>query len=375
MKTALVVGGTGPTGPFIVNGLLERGYDVSIFHGGFHEVDFAGEVTHIHGDPHFPETIRESLGRETFDVVIAQYGRLRHLVEHFRNRTGHMVAIGAASGLLARRDAPEWGILGRPEVLEEELHILETDKDENKFGFRMAEAARELLEAHEAGHFRATYLGYPILYGPRQPGSREWSIVRRVLDGRKKIILADGGIKLESRGYVENVANAPLLAIDSPEVSAGNSYVVADLEVHSMRQRVQAIAALMDHQFDIVDMPFDIAKPCYPLYRNNRNHRVVTSRNIRRDLRYRDEVSAEVGLRRTVEWLVAHRPESGGETEKQLGDPFAYEDEDRLIADWEDWNSRRPAFEFDVPEYAHIYRHPKRPNEAWQRPEKPARVD
>jgi nucleoside-diphosphate-sugar epimerase len=35
---ALVVGGTGPTGPFIVNGLLQRGYKVTIFHRGTHEI-------------------------------------------------------------------------------------------------------------------------------------------------------------------------------------------------------------------------------------------------------------------------------------------------------------------------------------------------
>ena len=35
---ALVVGGTGPTGPFIVNGLIERGYEVTIFHRGTHEI-------------------------------------------------------------------------------------------------------------------------------------------------------------------------------------------------------------------------------------------------------------------------------------------------------------------------------------------------
>ena len=38
MQTALVVGGTGPTGPFIVNGLRERGYRVTIFHRGTHEI-------------------------------------------------------------------------------------------------------------------------------------------------------------------------------------------------------------------------------------------------------------------------------------------------------------------------------------------------
>ena len=32
MTTALVVGGTGPTGPYIVNGLLKRGYEVTVLH-------------------------------------------------------------------------------------------------------------------------------------------------------------------------------------------------------------------------------------------------------------------------------------------------------------------------------------------------------
>jgi len=30
---ALIIGGTGPTGPFIVNGLLERGYAVALHEG------------------------------------------------------------------------------------------------------------------------------------------------------------------------------------------------------------------------------------------------------------------------------------------------------------------------------------------------------
>ena len=47
---ALVIGGTGPTGPFIVNGLLARGYQVTIYHRGTHEIDFSGPVEHLHGD-------------------------------------------------------------------------------------------------------------------------------------------------------------------------------------------------------------------------------------------------------------------------------------------------------------------------------------
>jgi 2-polyprenyl-6-methoxyphenol hydroxylase-like FAD-dependent oxidoreductase len=35
---ALIVGGTGPSGPFLANGLIERGYKVTIFHRGTHEI-------------------------------------------------------------------------------------------------------------------------------------------------------------------------------------------------------------------------------------------------------------------------------------------------------------------------------------------------
>ena len=80
MKTALVVGGTGPTGPFIVNGLIDRGYEVTIFHGGFHEVAFKREVEHIHNDPHFRETFEAAIGKRTWDLVIFGYGRLQFCI-------------------------------------------------------------------------------------------------------------------------------------------------------------------------------------------------------------------------------------------------------------------------------------------------------
>ena len=55
---ALVIGGTGPTGHFIVNGLIARGFDVTILHTGRHEVDeIPPSVEHIHTNPFKPENI------------------------------------------------------------------------------------------------------------------------------------------------------------------------------------------------------------------------------------------------------------------------------------------------------------------------------
>ena len=89
MATALVVGGTGPTGPFIVNGLLKRGYEVTVLHGGFHEAEFDEPVEHIHTDPHFKETLEEGVGnRGWWDLIV------------FTEDTGV-----CASGLNSPRDA------------------------------------------------------------------------------------------------------------------------------------------------------------------------------------------------------------------------------------------------------------------------------
>src|SRR5690348_3986455 len=95
MKNALVVGGTGPSGPFLVNSLRERGYRVAIFHRGTHEIpEIPPDTEHIHGDPHFRETIDAALGGRTFDVVIATYGRIRVIAEAMEGKAGQFIAIG-----------------------------------------------------------------------------------------------------------------------------------------------------------------------------------------------------------------------------------------------------------------------------------------
>ena len=91
---ALVIGGTGPTGPFVVEGLLQRGYEVAILHRGTHETDLPPEVEHIHCDPHFVETLEQGLGSRQFDLIVAMYGRIRYVAQVVRGHTPRLIAIG-----------------------------------------------------------------------------------------------------------------------------------------------------------------------------------------------------------------------------------------------------------------------------------------
>jgi hypothetical protein len=95
-RSALLIGGTGPTGPAIAAGLDARGYDLTILHSGSHEVPEVARFRHIHGDVFSEQGARDALGESAFDVVIAAYGRLRSISEVLKGRVGHLLSIGGA---------------------------------------------------------------------------------------------------------------------------------------------------------------------------------------------------------------------------------------------------------------------------------------
>lgn len=371
---ALVIGGTGPTGPPVVEGLAERGYGVTIFHGGQHEVEFAVPgVRHIHADPHFSQTLEEGLGSETWDLVVAQYGRLRIVAEAMKGRTGRLVAIGGATALYGGDADERWGRLGRPALFPEQSEILVCDKGPDgstKLGLRMVQALDSLMDAHASGAYDATYVMYPVNFGPRNPGPYDWAVIRRILDGRTRMVIADGGIKLESRVFSENAAQAVLLVVDNPEVSAGKRYAVADEYVFSMRQRIEFIARHMGVKLELVDLPYELAWPCQPLWRRERNHKLCQSTLIREELHFREATPVDVGFSRTIDWLIDNRPEPGGEAEQQVGDPFDYRSEDLLMDRWLAHAAAFEPVESTLLAAGHQYRHPKAAGDAWKAAER-----
>ena len=362
---ALVIGGTGPTGPFVVEGLHARGFDVTILHGGQHEHEFAVPgVRHIHEDPHFQETLERGLGGESFDLVVAQYGRLRVIAEVLRGRTERLIAVGGATGIFAPDEDPRWGATRKPALFADTSTVYVDDPGEDgahKLGFRMVEAMNTLFEHHPG----ATYVGYPVNYGPRTPGPYDWSVIRRVLDGRRTFVIADGGLKIDSRVFTANAAAAVLLVVDNPDAAAGKRYSVADENAFTMRQRIEFIARHLGAELELIDMPFEVAWPCHPLWRHHRGHRLALSTLIREQLGFRDPVAADEAMATTIDWLLANRPEPGGELERQVGDPFDYEREDELVERWRATLASLGPVESGLPEQGHQYRHPKKPGEAW----------
>jgi len=363
---ALVIGGTGPTGPHVIDGLLKRGYEVTIFHRGTHEIDLPKDVEHIHGDAHFKETIRETLGPRTFDLVMAMYGRLRYLAEELKGKTERLIAAGGVAvyqNWFSPNQSRHWLPLPIPEDAP-----LVTDPAMDTFAYLMVQAEQAVIDAHRSGCYNGTVLRFPMVYGGRQLIPGEWSIMRRILDGRKHIIVPDGGLVIDSRGYAANLAHATLLCADNPDKAAGQVYNIADEQAYSVREWVDFIAQAMDHDWEVVSLPALLARPAVAYAMPGRpriaedgqlNHRVMDLTKVKTQLGYRDIVPAHEAVKRTVQWYLENQPERGGEIEQRLGDKFDYEAEDRLIEAYRESLAKLLDIH-EAPVWHHPYPHPKK---------------
>lgn len=340
----LVIGGTGPTGPFVVNGLVQRGHRVTILHTGRHEVDTLPPVSvvpHLHADPFDEASFRGAIDGRTFDVVFAMYGRLRMLVDVLVGRTPRLFSIGGVPvypGFANDDDRVPTGM--RFPSGEDHAFAPAGSYDEASIeaiagrGGRSDKVAK--IVQSEAmvfdRHPQATHFRYPYIYGPNQVVPREWSVVKRALDGRRQLIVADGGRTVESSAFVENVAHAVLLAVDHVDRSAGRVYNVADDEQLSRLQVAQVVADELGHTFEYVNLPFEVARPAWPtLTHHSSQNRVVDTSRLRTELGYRDLVAPVEALRRTVRWQAEHLPAQHARLVKLLQDPFDYAAEDALV--------------------------------------------
>lgn len=358
---ALVVGGTGPTGPHVVDGLLSRGHDVTIFHRGLHEPPELADVEHLHGDPHFQESIDEALGARAFDIVLAMYGRVKLLAPALARRCEQFVGIGGVpiySGYFPRDGVPRL-----PIPVTEAHPVVGDDGGDPALRFsRRLVKAEEAVFAHHPG---ATVFRFPMVYGPNNPRPHEWSIVRRVRDGRPHMVLPDGGLQIHSRCAARNAAAFVLAAVDRPDAAAGQVYNCGDPVNWSLRQWAETIVGLLGAQVEMVPIPSEIAieaaTTLLPLANTTAPHCILSTDKARRELGYRPVVEPIAALEEVLAWYEPH-PDFDPGASPSLTDRFDYRTEDALIAEYRAAVGRiAGAVEQQAQPPVHSMPHPKAP--------------
>lgn len=365
MTKTLVIGGTGPTGPYILQGLIDRGHDVVLLHRGVHEPPGLPEVEHIHADPHFAETLSEAVQGHEFEVVVATYGRVKDVAKVFEKRCRQLVAV---TGIVSYENSIQPYVTrppGLPVLAREDAPMAGDHGPAAFFSSKVAEAERAVLERAAAGAYQGSVVRYCSIYGARNLSPREWAVVKRVLDGRTRMYVPDAGNEIHSRCAAANAAELLLKIVDQPKVADGQAYNCGDADQFSVRQWIDLVAESMGAEMELRSLPAQIAEATLAEQQTMEGvspHMLVDTAKARNELGYRDVITAREATCDYVRWLIENPPQPGEYA--HFIDQFDYEGEDRL---WDAYQaalaSIPAAARRAIPQRAHAHPmpHPKKP--------------
>ena len=340
----LVIGGTGPTGPHIVNSLVESGHHVTILHSGKHEADMLPPVEivpHIHADAFDQGSFSEAVDGLRFDLAISMYGRLRMIAPALAGKVGRFFSIGGAYVYSGFSEGDHLFPTGMSIPAYEDSPLVDSRDARKVLVIRHAEEV--VFDSHPT----ATHFRYPGIYGPHQVLPLEWPVVKRALDKRPTLILPDAGLHMRTGMYAENAAHAVILAVELMDASEGQIYNVSDDRQFTLKQVVEIIEREVGHTFEIVDLPYDVATCSRPFIAYHASeHRMIDAGKIRHQLGYRDKVDPLDGMAQTIRWQVQNLGSDHADIDARLQDPFDYDAEDRLVAEYRNLVARCAKIEY-----------------------------
>ena len=322
-----VIGGTGFIGPFVVSRLANLGHHVAVYHRGLHEPALPFGVEHLHS-PLAASPVLAFPAEATslaWDVVLAMAplaeADASALMRAFRGIARRVVAVSSgdvyrAYGILQRL---EEGPVDESPLREETplRSVLYPYRDAPGIpehlrgrGYEKIEVERVVLADPD---LPGTILRLPAVYGPGDPQGR-FSQTISDLDAGVPVVLGDSYARWRwTHGYVENVADAIVLAVIR-ERARGRVYNVGEDPTPTVADRirelacaalpvVQALASGSRGHADSVVVRPDAEAPPGPPGRPRLDQPLVydTSR-IRAELDWAEAVSRDEAWRRTLAW-------------------------------------------------------------------------
>lgn len=314
---ALIIGGTGFLGPEVVHQMIDAGCDVAIFHRGVREAALPPSVRHLHGDrselASFGPAFRSFDPEVVVDMRPMTEEHARQLVSTFAGLATRSVVVSSTDVYRAygRLNLTEPGP-PEPVPLREDAPLRETlyadrgarphDRTES-----LEHYDKMLVERVVSSEPRlpAAILRLGMVHGPRS--YRHYPYVKRMVDGRTGIVLAESWARWRGTlAYSENVAAAIVLAATRSD--ARGAYNVGDPFPTSIADLVAAIARAAGWTGRLVTVPpDDLPEPMRP-GAGLAQELILDSTRIRTELGFKEPVSTETGMRRTVEWMRTHPP-------------------------------------------------------------------
>jgi nucleoside-diphosphate-sugar epimerase len=319
----LLIGGSGFIGPHVATALERQGHDVVVFHRGASKNtarrEILGDRQRI-GD--YAAALRGAAPDVVVDLILSSGSQAHELMRLFRGATGRIVALSScdvyrACGVLhGSEPGPLEPVpLTETSALRTTLQTYPPDRIkmlQQVFGWLDEEYDKIPVEREILGdsELAGTVLRLPMVYGPGDPLRRFLPIVKRVDDRRPAILFEENYARWRGpHGYVENVAAAIALAATNDR-AAGRVYNVGETDSPTELEWAERIASAAGWAGRFVTLPADRMPPHLVMPGNTDQHWTIETTRIREELRYREPVSQEEAIRRTIVWERANPTES-----------------------------------------------------------------
>jgi nucleoside-diphosphate-sugar epimerase len=332
----VVVGGTGFIGAWVLERLAPE-HDVTVLHRGKHAPPLPASVRSMAGDrdrlAEHAAAFRQLSPDVVLDMISGDEHQARAIVDAFNGIARRLVTVSSMDvyrsyeislGLTAGPLEPV--PLTEDSPLRTVLYPYGNRDLSSIFDWFTPEYDKTIVErvARSQPNLPATILRLPMVYGPGDPLHRFFPFLKRMGDHRPAIPIEEGWARWQGpMGYVEEVAAAIALAVTS-DAAAGRTYNIAEAEALSWADWARAVGQAAGWNGRILTLPRERTPAHLIPPFNPAQHWTPDSSRIRAELGYREAISRETALARTVAWERAHPAPF---------DPaaFDYDAEDRAI--------------------------------------------
>jgi nucleoside-diphosphate-sugar epimerase len=323
-RRAFLLGGSGQAGRALIPRLQQRGWEIVVASRGEREVP-AG-VEHVTVDRGVEGALEDAVG-DGADVLVDFAAFEPEHAEQLlalRDRIGSLVVLSSAA-VYFPEDEADFARL--PVPIAERTETVAPGPG----GYATKKRAIELALI-EQDALPATLIRAGAIHGPWSTWAREWYFVKRVLDGRRAIVLAYRGASRFHPISVHNLAELIWLAAERPGRRVLNA---GDPEPPTVVDIARAVAADLEHDWAevLIDEPVgNVGETVW-----STPHPVVLDMtDAEFELGYRPVTTYEQALPETLAWLVeATRGRDWREvlptTAKIMESSFDYAAEDAFI--------------------------------------------
>jgi len=331
-RRAFLLGGSGQTGRALIPRLRERGWEVVV--GSRGEREIPSDVEHVRVDRADESALRAALGKGA-DVLVDFVAFERQHAEQLLTLgglVGSLVVLSSAS-VYTDNEGRTFDEAKTPDQFPDyPVPIRERAQPTVRPGDATYSTKKAAIEQLLLGQdaVPATLIRAGAIYGPG--GSvREWYFVKRVLDGRRYVMLGNRGQSRFHPVSTDNLAELIWLAAERPgrrTLNAGDPGPPTLLEIS------RAVAAALDHEWTEVLLP-TLAEPCETPWSGPKPV-VLDMSEAAFEVGYRPVTTYERAVRATCAWLVEatkERPwqELMPRMAEYMQDSFEYSAEDELL--------------------------------------------